>query len=476
MKVVVVGAGVGGLSAAIHARLAGADVTLLEQRDRVGGKAAGISDSGFELDPGPSIIILTQIYDQLFARAGRHMEDYLVFDRLPIVTRLYFGTSREPIDIPADFNACLELLDKIAPEDRRSFEHLFAKLNAAEPHVAKSVFRHPYLSGSDLLDPHLMQFGLRFNPFQNYKQMVDRLFRSPILRAFFYGFPSYGGQSYDSKSPGSFLIPYYMLRQGVYFPRGGVRAIPLALARLAEELGVHIRLNEPVTGWRTAGNRVAGVTTPGGEYPADRVISNVDPMTFLVETPPDLEPSYSYFTCHWGLKRRIPGLAHHTLFVPEGFERGFERLYRDSAFPDPPIVYVNAVADSDPAAVPPSQDLLFAVVTSPAEVPTVDWANDLREFESQSRRVVQSFGIDWTEDDVVFRRLQSPTLFRERDGNFRGSLYGPHERHRLFGLFPPGNRHPRLENVFSCGGAVQPGAGLPMVTLSGQFAADLAMR
>lgn len=474
-RVVVIGGGVGALSAAIHARLKGHEVQLLEKGSAVGGKAAGLEREGFRLDPGPSIIILPKLYEAVFRAAGREMSDYLTFRRLDPISRVFFGTE-PPVDLPADRRACESLVDSIDSEDGRAFRRLMETMDKVAPHIDKSVFRHPYTKPWQLADPHLVSTALHFDVRATYKEIVDRMFRSPLLRSFFYGFPSYGGQTYDSKAPGALMIPYLMIQEGVFYPEGGVAAIPRAFARLATELGVVLETSAEVCGLKSQGRRVTEACLADGRtIRADAFICNVDRFTARRWLGHDIDwrPSLSYFTVHWGLRRSMPELKHHTLLVPKAFERGFEALYRDRKFPSPPIVYLNETAGTDPANAPVGGANLFAVVTSPAEENHIDWASEQSTRVNEIRKSLREFGIEFHDQDIVFERVQTPTYFAETHGNYRGSLYGPDETHRLFGgLFPHRNYDEDYANLFYCGGSVQPGAGLPMVTLSGRFAAE----
>ena len=472
-RVAIVGAGMGGLSAAIYSRLAGWEVDVYEQASKVGGKAAGIEQSGYRLDPGPSIIILPRIYEHVFQTAGRNMADYLSFTRLDPFSRVYYE-GEEPLDLPADRDECLATLEDRFPRDATSFRLLMGKLDRVAPHIDRSIFKGPIDQSWKLANPHLMAVALQFNMRASYRQLVDDWFKSPLLRAFFYGFPSYGGQSYDSRAPGALLIPYLMLQEGVFYPKGGVAAIPAAFERLALELGVRIHLNKRVMGLKILNRRVRGIEVEGQLEACDAVISNLDRFSTAkwlgrVHTE---SPSFSYFTVHWGIKRPVGGLAHHTLFVPAKFESGFERLYSDRCFPDPPIVYLNATHLVDPAVAPAGHSNLFAVVTSPGMEPRIDWPAEVARCRTLVLNQLTNHGIHWTEDDIVFERIQTPVYFAETHGNYLGSLYGLDERHRLFGLLPHRNYDEQVKNLFYCGGSVQPGAGLPMVTLSGKFAAE----
>ncbi len=472
-EVVVMGGGVGGLSAAIYARLAGHNVLLLEASDSVGGKASEIKIGGYRLDPGPSIIILPRVYRQLFQDANRELDDYLRFQRLDPISRVY-SDGREPLDLPADREKCEALVDRVNPEDGKNFRRMMSQLDKVMPLVDRSIFAHPIDNPMQLLNRNLLQMGLNLDVRQPYKGLVDSWFQSPLLRAFFYGFPSYGGQTYDSKAPGALLIPYLMIQEGVYYPEGGVSAIPKAMCKLALELGVEILTNKKVNRLESKGKSVASATLEDGtKVEAEVFISGVDRLTTRswLDHPSDLSPSFSYFTVHWGVRRKLKGLKHHTLLIPKGFESGLESLYRQRKFPNPPIVYLNETSAIDASAAPAGCSNLFAVVTSPAMEEHLDWAREAARAKAAVLDVMSQYGFTLSESELDFERIQTPPYFEKQHGSYRGSLYGPDERHRLFGMFPLRNRDEQYRNLLYAGGSVQPGAGLPMVTLSGKFAA-----
>jgi phytoene desaturase len=478
-QLIVAGGGVGGLSAAIHGRLAGWDVTLLEQ-NQLGGKAAQLELHGFKLDPGPSIIILPDIYRDVFRRAGKDPDEYLNFQRLDPISRVFREDISTWIDIPANFAECVHLARSISKKDAESLEMICDLMERVEPHINRSVFKKPIHSALQLLSPDLVAAGRHFAQAGSYKDFIDRHFESPFFRSFFYGFPSYSGQTYFTKSMSGLLIPYYMLRKGVFYPVGGVAAIPKAFERLARELGVRIRVPAKAQRIVSSGNRVTAVELEGGEIcPCDSLISNIDRLTTeqLLGRSTTYHPSFSYFTAHWGIRGVLPNLSHHNLLVPNGFETGFECLYRNFKFPVPPITYLNVTSEMDPSTAPPGCTNLFAVVGSPSCEPDIDWKAQTKLSLALIKAQIRRFGWEVSEEDIIFERVQTPVYFQEEHGNFKGSLYGPREQERLFGgLFPLKCSDNRFKNLFYAGGSVQPGAGLPMVTLSGKFAADLASK
>jgi phytoene desaturase len=467
-RAVVLGGGQAGLSAAIHLRLCGLDVELLEQRDAWGGKAAGISLNGFELDPGPSIIISPWIYSDVFSRAGERMADHLRLRRVDPIFRMVMED--RILDLPPDREGFLSCIQ----QDESAHRRLFGQLDNVYPLIRDTIFERPFDRPWHLLHPKLIATALPFDIRQSYRQQIDGLFSSPELRALYYGFPSYSGQTYSGQAAGALLVPYLMVEEGVWFPEGGVAAIPAAFAGLARRLGVQMRLQSRVRGLVREAGRIAAVQIEGeADLAADIVISAVDRITAetrWLERRRDLTPSFSYFTLHLGLKKKLEGLRHHTLLVPSDFARGFEQLYGEGLPPDAPVVYLN----STPA--PEGCTNLFIVLTVPAMRSHLDWeAEEIRQ-RDLALEIVRRFGWTWEPDEAVFERMQSPRTFEERDGSWRGSLYGPLGSERLFGLLPLSNEDPEFRNLFYAGGSVQPGAGLPMATLSGRFAAEKAAR
>lgn len=475
-RIAVLGGGMGGLSAALHLALDGYEVTVFEQRDRVGGKAAEISEGNYRLDPGPSIIILKEIYEKVLARAGA--PDLLRFHRLDPWSRIFQEGRDQPIDLPADQDACLETLGRAEPGDYAGLKQLVQAIAKAAPALDETVFARPIEKPWQLLSPGLVRFALNFNPQLSYRELVDQHLKSELLRSFFYGFPSYSGQSYASKAPGALVIPYLMASKGVYFPEGGVRAIPTAFKKAAEQHGVKFALGHRINDLRTERNRlVAAQTAEGDEIEADVFVSGIDRLTteILLGRRIVAKPSYSYFTLHLGLPRQLPDVLHHTLLVPSGASRGFSRLYDQYQPPRPAVVYLNNSTGLDRDAAPEGKTNLFVVLTVPADHDHLDWDALREQLRNEARQTLLEFGIDAS--GAEFERVQDPRTFAQRDGSYRGSLYGPNEKERPWGgLFPLSNRDPVFENLFYCGGSVQPGAGLPMATLSGKFVANIIAR
>jgi phytoene desaturase len=470
-RVLVLGAGIGGLSAAIHARLKGHEVTVLEKSGTVGGKAAAHTHKGYRLELGPSIVILVDIYRRIFQSAGRNPDDYLRFHQLNPITRVYFE-DHEPFDLPAGREQALEELFRMFPVDAKSLEELFANLDKAMPLIERTIFERPLDQIWKFLNADLMKIGKWLPVRQKYKDFIDARFQSPILRAFLYGFPSYGGQSYNSVAPGALLIPYLMLNDGVWYPEGGIGAIPESLFRLAREIGVQFQLETEMQSFDIKAKRVTGVQTNQGSISADFVISNIDRIATerLLGRSRDPQPSYSYFTISIGIRKELDGLAHHNLFIPTNFETGFRQLYERNQVPSSPIIYLNAPHVTDARCAPSGCSNLFAVVTVPSMRSDWSWSDIQSAYRDRVLGELGKYGLQLDSAEFEFEIVQTPETFANRDGNYRGSLYGPAQEERLFGMVPLRNYDEKLANLAYCGASVQPGAGMPMAALSGKFA------
>lgn len=467
-KVVVLGGGQGGLATGAHLAFRGYDVTILEP-NRIGGKAGQILQNGYRLDPGPSIIIMKDLYDDAIKSFGLNPTDFLKWNRLDPITRVHFRD--QVIDIPSDLAAALDLVAGMSKKDHDSLKSLVDLFAPLVSLINESVFKKPFEKPLDMMNPSLLKFGLKFNPLRNYKQLVDSMFETPLLRAFFYGFPSYSGQSYHSKAPGAFFIPYHMLSSGVWYPESGIGAIPQAFEKIFRSFGGKV-VGARFLDFVMSGSQVVAVKTDQGEIECDAVVSNIDRLTIekqLGRKTPE-KPSYSYFTMHWGIPQVLNEVKHHTLVIPDGFEKGFVDLYDHRKFPSEPIVYLNNPTEIDPESAPEGKTNLFAVITSPGKESHLDWKQSTPEFSKIVKTSLKRIGIDTSEAE--FERVQTPLYFEQEHGSYLGSLYGADEPWRLMGMFPLANRDPQIGNLAYCGGSVQPGAGLPMVTLSGKFAAD----
>lgn len=464
----------GGLSAAIHAKMKGYDVTVYEKSKQPGGKAAPIYDSGYKFDPGPSIIILTQIYRELFELAGAEFDKEVTLERLdPIFT--IQTQDRRVIKLAAGEKSFINSIRKEFPEDEEGVKHLLKLGESVYPFVFNTIFKNTISSPIDLFSIETIKLLGKLELLRNYKSLIDKYIKSPVLRAFYYGFPSYTGQDYLTSSPSGVMMPYIMVRDGVFYPTGGVSKIIDATYELAKKIGVNFRFEHEVKEISTNQNNINKIVFSNGiEEATEYVISNIDPFyigKLLGRNYNNLETNYSYYTLQIGYRGKIDVDSHHVVLIPEDYQNSYKQLYREQRVPDEPLIYINVPSMIDKSISPDGRTNAFFVMSSPGNVRSIDWKKQKNSALDFVITNLKKYGINLDPKLIEVSRIQTPLYFQNVHNNFLGSLYGSHYKHwTLMGSFPNTNFDRKYKNLTYAGGAVQPGAGLPMAVLSGKFA------
>lgn len=491
-KIGVVGGGLGGLAAACTLAARGYQVVLFERNPWLGGKAAVLEAQGFRFDMGPTILTLPSVLRRIFAEAGRRLEDYVDLIRLDPQWRCFFEDG-SVLELEEQIEAMAAGLDRFAPGTHsgaryRDFMALSRRLNEISQ---KYFFYRPIGGLRDMFevktsfnpgvagDVLAMRMGQTvagtvraFTPDRRVAQMIDH-------------FTQYVGSSPYGSPAVLCGIAHMQVSEGVWYPVGGTGAVPRALARLAEELGVEVRLATSVEKICSHNGSISGVRTRDGEeIPLGAVISNCDsvrthrellagPINAAFQQRRNYEPACSGVVLYLGLNRRYEHLAHHNFVFSRDPGEEFKWIYqRGEPAPDP-TCYLAATAASEPATAPRGGEALYVLVHTPYLRPHHDWRAMLPEY----RRVIidklkSTGGLDDIESRIVFEHALTPQDINDRYHVLNGAIYGLASHGRFLGAFKPGNRSPDLKGLYLAGGAAHPGPGMPMVLMSGWIAAD----
>lgn len=485
-RVVVVGAGIGGLATAIHLASAGARVTILEQAPVVGGKMGEHRAEGFRWDTGPSVVTMRHVLADLFAAAGTRLEDRL--DLVPVdpLTR-YRWSDGTVLDVRADLAATLDGIRAIEPRDVEGWLAFLA--HAARLHrVTGAAFIYGAPPSWRTVGRVSPRDALRLEPWRTMDAVIRRHVRSPHLRQLLGRFATYVGAS-PYRAPATLnVIAHVELNEGVWYPRGGVYAIAAALGAVAAELHVEVRTGTRVTRILVERGRATGVELADGtRLPADAVVTNVDVATVLRDllpagaVPPGRsralerrEPSLSGFALMLGVRGVEAALAHHTICFSDDYRREFDELAHGRPANEPTI-YVAITARTDPDHAPAGHENWFVLVNAPPLGPGHAWTPEAVAAERD--RVLarlRLFGVDVRERIVVERAL-TPSDLERATGAWRGALYGLSSNHPLAAFRRPPNRSPDVRGLYFTGGTTHPGGGVPMVMLSGRHTAGLVV-
>ena len=480
-RVVVVGAGLGGLAASIRLATAGADVTLVERDDRPGGRAGRMQRDGFTFDTGPSVLTMPALVEELFAVAGERMADHLTLERLDPAYRAVFHDG-SVLHIRGSLDGMAEEVRDVCGADeadrfRRFADHL-GRLYAAE---YDTFIDHNFDSPLDLVRPGPLSKVVALGGFRRMMPLVSSFLRDWRLIRMFTFQAMYAGMSpYEALGVYS-VIAYMDAIAGVYYPRGGIHEVSVALADLARRCGVDVRLATPVESVDIRAGRAAGIITAGGEkIDADVVVLNPDlPIAYRdllgeEHTPrriKRLRYSPSCVVVHLGLSGKLDDAAHHNIHFAENYSDSFDdilagRLQRD------PSWFLTAPGASDPTVAPAGGDVAFVLTPAPNLVGNqLNWdAQSPREIRMTQQRLTAA-GYGDIEAMTVVSEAVTPADWA-RQGMAAGTPFAASHHLSQTGPFRPANVAPTVDGVVFTGSGTTPGVGVPMVLISGKLAAQ----
>ncbi len=485
--VIIVGAGLGGLSAAIHLRLAGHEVLILEANERVGGRANIIERDGFTFDTGPSLLNYPWVFENLFRAAGRELKDYV--ELLPVDPSVSFqwmdGTK---FTLSSNLQRLMEECERIDPGSRPGvsafLEDAAVKYRLSFDKLVSRNEDNP-LRWIGALSPLEMT---RLGVWRSLDGELGRFFRSRRIREALGSYGMYlGGSPYEL--PGLFtILSYGELAYGLWLPKGGIYGLVRGIERLATELGVEIRTRQRVRTIIVSDRRVTGVETSNGVvHPASIVISNVDVPTTNTELLGDYRLRSSLrarigrtrmtpgvMTFYWGVRGKVGNLGHHTIFLPDDFAGAFDDLLRQKRIPRDLPFYVSVPSATDPQLAPEGDTAMFVLIPTPllSEIPEVDWKAAVGEVRNRVLERLWHDGVDLDPENIVVEEVYTPEDWSRRFGLYDGSAFGA--AHTLFqvGPFRSRNYSNEVEGLYYVGAGTTPGTGMPMVVLGGRLTAE----
>jgi len=488
--VVVIGSGLGGLTAACTLAARGYAVTVLEKNDWVGGKAAVLERGGFRFDMGPTILTVPSVLRRVYSEAGLEMSDYLDLIRLDPQWRCFFDDG-SVIDLHQRPEEMARYLRKAVPDSAAGYTE-FLELSKKLHEISDRYFFWKPIGG--VIDTLDLRRTFQISVLQDLLQMrmgrsvagtIREFIPDARLAQLLDHFTQYIGSSPDASPAILCAIAHMQTAEGVWYPRGGTGAVPKALRRLATDLGVEFHTGVDVTSIMTEHGHVTGVVTSNGEtIPAGAVVSNSDAVRThrellggaparAFENRRSYEPACSGVVLYLGLNKRYDHLLHHDFVFSRDPHEEFEFIYRKGEPAPDPTCYIAAPSVSEPGVAPPGGEALYILVHTPYLRPHHDWKAMLPKY----RRVIldklaKTAGLTDLEDRIVVEEALTPQDIHDRYRVLNGAIYGIASHGRFNGAFKPSNRSRDVHGLYLAGGAAHPGPGMPMVMMSGWIAAD----
>ncbi|MFD2160177.1 phytoene desaturase family protein [Rubritalea tangerina] len=487
-SVIVIGAGLGGLSAAISLRAAGYAVTIYEKNAQVGGKLNHLEKDGFSFDLGPSIFTLPQIFEALFKRANRKMDDYVKLVPVTPHWRNFFEDNTI-LDLYQEPDLMRNELNKLQGSADHHWQQLEKFLAYARQQYQATEDGY-FDKGIDTMWELIRHYHIRlltgkidYN--RTMSEAISQHFDDPYLRSIFEYFIKYVGSS-ALASPGYMnLMPIIQFDYGLWYVDGGMYALAQGLEKLVKELGITLHLNHEVAQLHTHDNAITQVAfADGSSAQADWVVSNMEVIPayrdLLKEDPSftqtlekKFEPACSGLVIHIGTDREYPQLAHHNFFYSQNQSKHFHTVFDKHRLPDDPTIYLVAPTRTDPSKAPPGHDNLKILPhIPPLQDDHTFTESDYLELEERVLIKLERMGLTDLRKHIVTRDVLTPFDIERMYRSNKGSVYGVVTDWNKNKGFKAPKKSSKYNNLYFVGGSVNPGGGMPMVVLSGQKAAD----
>ncbi|EPS33110.1 hypothetical protein PDE_08072 [Penicillium oxalicum 114-2] len=494
-KVVVIGAGVGGIATAARLAQCGLDVSVYEKNDFVGGKCSSIMQNGYRFDRGPSLLLMTEVFEETYRHLGTSMSSEGVELLKCDPNCNFWFPDGQCFTTSTDIARMKNQLEKL--DGQHGFQSFLSFLEESHHHYQQSI---PHVLNKDfanyfaLLRPGFLRYLFKLHPFHTVWQRVSHFFQPHQLRQVFSLASMYLGMS-PFDTPGTYtLLQYTELTAGIWYPRGGFNRIARTLVDVGERLGVTYHLSQPVKSVSISSDKKArGITLDADEIiEADAVVVNADLLYAYEEllpshqSKPDVtrekeDVSCSAITFYWSMSQRIPQLESHNMFVGQPSGEQFPDVYWNRDRETMPSFYVHVPSRTDPSAAPEGKDTVMALVlVENVDMSKTTQENHLDSLIAATRQYVLSsmqsrLGVD-LRDFIEHETLHSPTTWHQMFNSHRGSVFGLN--HDFFNIlsFRPHTKHDVIDGVYFVGASTHPGAGVPTCLSGAKITAERILR
>jgi len=485
-KVLIIGSGFAGLSAASFMAKAGWETTVIEKHDSPGGRARQLIADGFTFDMGPSWYWMPDVFERFFAQFGKKVSDYYPLQRLDPSYRVYWQEGFS--DVPAGYGELKKLFETMEPGAGEKLDRFLAEADYKyRVGIQKLVFK-PGLSLFEFLDWELMRGIFKLDVFNSISSHVKKYFKDPRLQQLV-EFPVLFLGALPEHTPALYsLMNYADMKGGTWYPEGGMYSIVKAMYTLALELGVQFHFSKNVKQITIHNNAAKTVISDdGSRYEADVVIGGADyhfieqellPATHRVYSPEywsnrEMAPSCLIF--YVGLNKKLKNVLHHSLFFDVPFQAHADEIYKSRRWPTHPLFYVSITSITDAHSAPAGCENLFFLV--PLSAGLTGDTEEVREeyFNILIRRFEEKTGEKLT-DAIIFKKSFAVSDFVEQYNSFKGNAYGLANTLKQTAILKPSCRSRKVKNLFFTGQLTVPGPGVPPSLISGEVVAKQVVK
>jgi len=482
-KVIIVGAGPGGLSSAMILAHRGFEVTVVEKADRVGGRNSEIKVGDYSFDAGPTFLHQKFTLDEIFAEAGRESSDYLDFVKLAPMARLSWSDGRT-IETSSDVEKMASNIAENFPGNEEGYLRFMAD-HAAKLRAIYPVLQKPYHKLSSYLRAELIKVVPYIATTKTVVDVLDEYFKDDRLKLAFTFQAKYLGMS-PWKCPALFtILSYTEYKYGIYHVQGGLCQISLAMAKVAREEGADIQLSTPIKEVNFEGKRATGVTLESGEVlEADHVVMNADYAHAMInlmngESKEPAEMAGKKFSCsafmlYLGLDKIYEDEPHHHILFADDYAQNVNDIQSETTVSKDMSIYVRNSSVTDPKVAPEGHSQLYVLVPTINVRHDQDWEATQQEYRDLViDRIIERTGMKDLREHIVAEKILSPAGWRDDYSIFMGATFNLSHTLDQMLYFRPHNRMRGYDNLYLVGGGTHPGSGLPTIYESGRISSNL---
>ena len=484
-RIAVIGAGLGGLSAAIRLANAGFDVDVFEQNDDAGGKAGSLVLNGFRFDTGPSLLTMPNVIKELFSECGESLQDYIHLKKLEVICK-YFYPDGTIISAFSDVNLFGKEIERSVHENHKNLKNYFNYCKTIYDLTAELFLYKSPQQASTYLSMKAVStlFQIKsIDPFRTVHQANSLFFRDKKIIQLFDRYATYNGSNPYLAPATLNIIPHVEYTMGSYIPQDGIFSISRALKQLAENKGVNFYFNSKVEKIEIKNNSVKGIVLEGKSHPYDVVLSNTDVLTTyknlidvnskkVIDKFSKHDLSTSAIVFYWGIKGKHEKLEIHNILFSEDYKKEFDDLFTNKVIHDDPTIYIYISSKYKPSDAPKDCENWFVMINTPPNI-NQNWDEEVKRFKKIILEKIKNvLSID-IEGNIIGEKILTPVDLEKRTGSYRGSIYGISSNDRFAAFLRHPNFSKDIAGLYFCGGSVHPGGGIPLVILSGKIASDM---
>ena len=476
--VVIVGAGLAGLSAALRLAGAGRKVTVLERESVPGGRNGLLNKDGYSFDTGPTVLTMPSLINDAFNCVGEEMKDWLELTPLTPLYRAFYADGSQ-LDVHSDTAEMeAEIAQHISGAEAAGYRKYVDFVTKLYKYEMNDFIDRNIDSPFNLLTPNLARL-IALGGFRKLSPKVNQFMKDPRLQKVYSFQAMYAGVSPQQALAIYAVIAYMDSVNGVFFPKGGMHAVPRALAAAAQKHGVVFKYNTTVSQVEVTNGRAKAVITEAGErYECDAVILNPDlPVAYrdlLGKTPLSvkrLKYSPSCVTLLIGSNKKYDHTAHHNIHFGHSWDGVFDELINQKKLMSDPSILVTVPTHDDPELAPPGKNSYYVLFPTPNLDADIDWTKQAKPYRDQMIKTIEARGYEGFGDSIETEVVTTPLDWKNQ-GMEMGAPFASAHTFFQTGPFRPRNMAQGIENVVFAGSGTQPGVGVPMVLISGRLAAE----